>query len=138
MFCLFEKIKKCRMNLVKWSQGAFGNTRDRLNAKQQELQQLVNSNMELMWNALTRQGEKSTSSCIRKRFFGDNVPELYGSWLATKIPVFSINVRVIEDKKTMLKAWLIQMGGGKRRRIQWQRLSWTIIGLSSQHFPLLI
>ena len=28
--------------------------------------------MELMWNALTRQGEKSTSSCIRKWFFGDN------------------------------------------------------------------
>ena len=32
------------MNLVKWSRGAFGNTRDRLNAKQQELQQLVNAN----------------------------------------------------------------------------------------------
>ena len=32
------------MDLVQWSRGAFGNTRDRLNAKQQELQQLVHSN----------------------------------------------------------------------------------------------
>ena len=29
---------------MKWSRVAFGNTRDRLNAKQQELQQLINSN----------------------------------------------------------------------------------------------
>ena len=44
MFCLFEKIKNCRMNLRRWSRDAFGNTRDHLNAKQQELQQMVNSN----------------------------------------------------------------------------------------------
>ena len=43
IFCLFEKIN-CHMDLVRWSRDVFGNTRDRLNAKQQELQQMVNSN----------------------------------------------------------------------------------------------
>lgn len=37
MFCLFEKIKACRMELINWSKVEFGNTRTRLNEKQQEL-----------------------------------------------------------------------------------------------------
>ena len=40
MFCLFEKIKRCRMDLVAWNRYTFGNTRDRLNAKQGELEEL--------------------------------------------------------------------------------------------------
>ena len=40
MFCLFEKIKRCRMDLVAWSRYTFENTRDRLNAKQGELEEL--------------------------------------------------------------------------------------------------
>lgn len=40
MFCLFEKIRRCRMDLVAWSRCAFGNTRDWLNAKQGELEEL--------------------------------------------------------------------------------------------------
>ncbi|XP_023875930.1 uncharacterized protein LOC111988373 [Quercus suber] len=40
MFCLFEKIKRCRMDLVAWSKATFGNTQDRLNAKQGELEEL--------------------------------------------------------------------------------------------------
>ena len=40
MFCLFEKIKRCRMDLVAWSRYTFGNTRDQLNAKQGELEKL--------------------------------------------------------------------------------------------------
>ena len=38
---LFEKIKKCRLDLVAWSRVAFGNTRHRLNEKKQELEELV-------------------------------------------------------------------------------------------------
>ena len=38
---LFEKIKQCRVDLVACSQIAFGNTRHRLNEKQQELVHLV-------------------------------------------------------------------------------------------------
>ena len=38
---LFEKIKQCRADLVAWSQIVFGNTRHRLNEKQQELEDLV-------------------------------------------------------------------------------------------------
>lgn len=34
MHCLFEKIKRCRMDLVAWSRTNFGNTRARLNIKQ--------------------------------------------------------------------------------------------------------
>ena len=40
MFCLFEKIKRCKMDLVAWSRYTFGNTRDQLNAKQGELKEL--------------------------------------------------------------------------------------------------
>lgn len=40
MYCLFEKIKKCRHDLVQWSRNAFGDTRTKLGAKQQELQDL--------------------------------------------------------------------------------------------------
>ena len=40
MFFLFEKIKRCRMDLVAWSRNTFGNTRDQLNAKQGELEEL--------------------------------------------------------------------------------------------------
>ena len=38
---LFEKIKQCRSALVSWSRHTFGNTRTRLNAKQQELEELM-------------------------------------------------------------------------------------------------
>ena len=41
MFCLFEKIKRCRMDLVVWGRNTFGNTRDRINAKQGELEDLM-------------------------------------------------------------------------------------------------
>ena len=41
MFCLFEKIKRCRMDLVAWSRNAFGNTQDRINSKQGELKELM-------------------------------------------------------------------------------------------------
>lgn len=44
MYCLFEKIKKCHMDLVKWSRLSFGNTWNHLNAKKQELQKMVTSN----------------------------------------------------------------------------------------------
>lgn len=40
MFYLFEKIRRCMMDLVAWSRCAFGNTWDRLNAKQRELEEL--------------------------------------------------------------------------------------------------
>ena len=40
MYCLFEKIKNCRMDLSAWSRTTFGNTRDRLEAKQRELNAL--------------------------------------------------------------------------------------------------
>ena len=40
MFCLFEKIKRCRMDLVAWSRYTFGNTRDWLKVKQGELEEL--------------------------------------------------------------------------------------------------
>ena len=38
---LFEKIKKCQLDLVAWSRVAFGNTRHRLNEKKQKLEELV-------------------------------------------------------------------------------------------------
>lgn len=41
MFCLFEKIKACRMDLINWSKMAFRNTRTRVNEKQQELEELM-------------------------------------------------------------------------------------------------
>ena len=45
MFWLFEKIKRCRMALVDWSQNNFGNTKQKLQDKQQQqLVELVNLN----------------------------------------------------------------------------------------------
>ena len=41
MFCLFKKIKRCRMDLVVWGRNTFENTRDRINAKQGELEDLM-------------------------------------------------------------------------------------------------
>ena len=41
MFCLFEKTKACRMDLVVWSRNTFGNTRDWLNSKQVEMEELM-------------------------------------------------------------------------------------------------
>ena len=41
MHLLFKKIKKCRSNLVAWSRVAFGNTRDYLDRKRKELEELV-------------------------------------------------------------------------------------------------
>ena len=41
MYCLFEKIKKCRMDLIAWSPVTFGNTRTRLKTKQEELTALM-------------------------------------------------------------------------------------------------
>ncbi|KAK9996993.1 hypothetical protein SO802_021679 [Lithocarpus litseifolius] len=41
MFRLFEKIKRCRMDLVRWSRHTFGNSRDHINAKQGELEELM-------------------------------------------------------------------------------------------------
>ena len=41
MFCLFEKIKCCRMDLVVWSRNTFGNSQDHINAKQGELEELM-------------------------------------------------------------------------------------------------
>ncbi|XP_075640643.1 uncharacterized protein LOC142612431 [Castanea sativa] len=44
MFRLFEKIKRCRQDLVRWSRETFGNTRAKLTAKQSELQELASTN----------------------------------------------------------------------------------------------
>ena len=41
MFCLFEKIKRCPMDLVVWSRATFGNTRNRFISKQGELEELM-------------------------------------------------------------------------------------------------
>ena len=41
MYCLFEKIRKCRMDLIAWSRATFGNTRTRLEEKQKELTTLM-------------------------------------------------------------------------------------------------
>ena len=41
---MFEKIKACRLALIKWCKITFGNTRIRLNSKQQELEELTNGN----------------------------------------------------------------------------------------------
>ena len=41
MFKLFEKIKHCQMKLVAWSREVFGNTRHRLEAKQNTLEVLT-------------------------------------------------------------------------------------------------
>ena len=41
---MFEKIKACRLALIKWCIITFGNTRIRLNSKQQELEELTNGN----------------------------------------------------------------------------------------------
>ena len=41
MFCLFEKIKKCRVDLITWRRRTFGNTRAKLDAKQGELADLL-------------------------------------------------------------------------------------------------
>lgn len=41
MYCLFEKIRSCRMDLIAWSRITFGNTRNRLEAKQGELHALM-------------------------------------------------------------------------------------------------
>ena len=43
MYCLLEKIKRCRMNLVAWSRVTFGNARNRLDARQGELIDLMES-----------------------------------------------------------------------------------------------
>ena len=52
MYCLFEKIKKCRMDLIAWSRQTFGNTRAMLDAKQGELADLIRGgfgqNMEII------------------------------------------------------------------------------------------
>lgn len=37
MYCLFEKIKRCNMNLIAWSRVTFGNARNRLDARHGEL-----------------------------------------------------------------------------------------------------
>ncbi|XP_023906329.1 uncharacterized protein LOC112018051 [Quercus suber] len=41
MYCMFEKSKKCRMDLITWSRVTFGNTRTRLDEKQGELTSLM-------------------------------------------------------------------------------------------------
>ena len=41
MYYLFEKIKKCRMDLIAWSHVTFENTRTHLDAKQEELASLI-------------------------------------------------------------------------------------------------
>ena len=41
MYCLFEKIKKCRMDLIAWSRVTFGNTRTLLDTKLGELTSLM-------------------------------------------------------------------------------------------------
>ena len=42
MFKLFEKIKHCHHNLVAWSRRTFGNTKSRIEEKQNELKELIN------------------------------------------------------------------------------------------------
>ena len=42
MFCLLEKIKHCRLDLINWSRATFGNTCTRLDQKQYELAELTN------------------------------------------------------------------------------------------------
>lgn len=44
MFQLFEKIKQCRLALVRWSCVAFGNTKSRLQEKHKVLEELANQN----------------------------------------------------------------------------------------------
>ncbi|XP_075674928.1 uncharacterized protein LOC142644136 [Castanea sativa] len=41
VYRLFEKKKKCRLDLIAWSRQTFGNTRTKLDAKQRELAALV-------------------------------------------------------------------------------------------------
>ena len=41
MYCLFEKIKKCQLDLIAWSRRTFDNTRTMLDAKQRELADLL-------------------------------------------------------------------------------------------------
>ena len=41
MFCLFEKIKGCHLDLLSWSRVTFGDIRTRLNQKQMELDELT-------------------------------------------------------------------------------------------------
>lgn len=44
MFCLFEKIKFCRMALVGWAPTTFGNAKTKLQDKHNALDDLVSSN----------------------------------------------------------------------------------------------
>lgn len=50
---LFEKIKKCRTDLVAWSKSVFSNTRDRLNAMQTVLDELVQNGYEQNLKTIT-------------------------------------------------------------------------------------
>ena len=43
MFKLFEKIKRCKMNLVAWSRVVFGNARIRIEEKQDALTAMANT-----------------------------------------------------------------------------------------------
>lgn len=42
MFRLSEKIKRCHLKLVAWSHTSFGNTKVRINEKENEVETLIN------------------------------------------------------------------------------------------------
>lgn len=44
MFCIFKKIKACRMALVAWAQNTFGNSKTKLRDKHRALEVLVSQN----------------------------------------------------------------------------------------------
>lgn len=44
IFCLFEKIKTCRIALVAWARNTFGNSKMKLQDKHRVLEELVSQN----------------------------------------------------------------------------------------------
>ena len=69
MYYLFEKIRRCCMDLVKSSRGAFGNTRDRLKAKQQELHHMVTSNYGINLEQINQTNRQVNELLHKEEFF---------------------------------------------------------------------
>ena len=69
MFRLFEKIKRCRLDLLSWSRVTFGDTRTKLNQKQRELDELTSGDFSSNLGRITKVKKSITELLHQEEVF---------------------------------------------------------------------
>lgn len=109
IFCLFEKIKTCRIALVAWVQNTFGNSKMKLQDNHRVLEELVSQNNPNNLGGITKLKEEIYDYFSRMSYFGNNGHVPFGYHLGTRIHDFSIKEQVKDNEKITYLVFFMRM-----------------------------